>query len=289
MHKTISPQFQTTNDFLENFSLEDFNNPQRTRDYINFFALDKACQSLDIDQEESTSHWTVKSVSGEESTPLPPHFDDLCRLHYVVLSRRVLNVLEFGSGWSTRIMAEAMQLLRKNFGEWGTENTRVETPFHIYSVEEDQRFASITRERLGKRLAPYATVQQSSVELILHDNRIATVFAKVPNISPDFIYLDGPSQYATSQELNGFSFRHKCRMPMAADILRLEFFLEPGTFILVDGRTANARFLKAYLKRNWAYLHDEKGDVHYFELQEPPLGKFNKIKMEFSLGSKFLL
>ena len=70
-------------------------------------------------------------------------------------------------------------------------------------------------------------------------------------------------------------------MPMSADILRVEFFLEPGTLILVDGRTANVRFLKSYLRRNCAYLHDPIGDIHYVELQEEPLGPFNQLNLAF--------
>ena len=78
-------------------------------------------------------------------------------------------------------------------------------------------------------------------------------------------------------------------MPMSADILRFEFFLEPGTLILVDGRTANARFLKSYLRRGWNYKHDSIGDVHYFELNEDPLGKYNKLKLEFCLDNDWLI
>lgn len=125
---------------------------------------------------------------------------------------------------------------------------------------------------------------RSSVELITHDNRIATVYSKLPNISPDFIYVDGPSNFATTKELHGFSFNSSSRMPMSADILRFEFFLEPGTFILFDGRTSNARFLKSYLKRDWSYIYDPVGDIHYFELQESPLGPYNKRKIDFCLG-----
>ena len=39
--------------------------------------------------------------------------------------------------------------------------------------------------------------------------------------------------------------------------------------------------------RNWNYIHDPVGDVHYFELVEPPLGKYNKVKIDFCLGSSF--
>lgn len=166
---------------------------------------------------------------------------------------------------------------------------RVENPFHVFSIEEEQRYMEITNRRLGERFSDYATVQRSSVDMILHDNRIATVYTRLPNVSPDFIYLDGPSQFGTTSELNGFRFDNVARMPMSADILRWEFFFEPGTLVLVDGRTANSRFLQAYLKRNWVHHHDLVGDVHYFELQEDPLGKFNQIKLEFCLDGKWLL
>jgi hypothetical protein len=182
-----------------------------------------------------------------------------------------------------------MRTLREYFGTWAMENIRAEAPFHVYSVEEEQAFLEITIARLGSLLAPFATVSRSSVNVLIHDDRVATVYSKLPNISPDLIYLDGPSQFATTQEVNGFTFTSKARMPMSADILRFEFFLEPGTLILVDGRTANARFLKAYLRRNWAYSHDPAGDIHYFELQEEPLGPFNKRKLEFCLNGKWLL
>ena len=141
--------------------------------------------------------------------------------------------------------------------------------------------------RLEKGLGAFATVRESSVHMVVHDNRVATMYSELPNVSPDFIYIDGPSQFATNEELNGFSFRHQCRMPMSADVLRIEFFLEPGTFILVDGRTANARFLETYLRRQWIYEHDPVGDVHYFELKEKPLGRFNRLKINFCLDDEW--
>lgn len=72
---------------------------------------------------------------------------------------------------------------------------------------------------------------------------------------------------------------------MSCDILKIEHFLLPGTLIVVDGRTANARFLKANLQREWRHEHDEEGDVHYFEMIEEPLGKWNRRQIEFCLGA----
>ena len=74
---------------------------------------------------------------------------------------------------------------------------------------------------------------------------------------------------------------------MAADILSIEHFLHPGTLIVIDGRTANARFLKTNLQRDWAYFYSNSWDQHFFELQEEPLGRYNKLYLDHCLGNAF--
>jgi hypothetical protein len=66
-----------------------------------------------------------------------------------------------------------------------------------------------------------------------------------------------------------------------SDVLRLEHFFEPGTLIMIDGRTANARFIASNLQRNWVYTHKIETDQHSLELIENPLGKWDKKKKEF--------
>lgn len=284
-----SSSFQSVIESLKNFSLESFNDPQKIENYNELFAINKLCRELEHDRVAFKNNELTKSVSVFEEKPLEPEYGDLCRLHWICLTRKVINILEFGSGFSTAVMADAMRILNNHFNQWVSDNIRVEKPFHIYSIEEDQRFLEISKARLGQSLSSFSSLIRSSVDISLHDNRITTVYSKIPNISPDFIYLDGPSQFATTQEINGFSFASKVRMPMSSDILRFEFFLEPGTLILVDGRTANARFLKSYLRRNWIYQHDPKGDIHFFELQEEPLGSINEKKLNFCIDGKWLL
>jgi hypothetical protein len=114
------------------------------------------------------------------------------------------------------------------------------------------------------------------------NDRICTMYKKLPNICPDFIYLDGPEQYNVNGDIRGISTSHPDRLPMAADILILEPFLLFGTLIVTDGRTANARFLKNNLQMNWEYCHFEEEDIHAFELIEKPLGKINKRQIDFS-------
>lgn len=284
-----SPSFQIVEDSLRRFSLPCFHDPERVEEYVDLFSLRTLYKALEADRAESKNSALEKSVSPFEEVPFEPKYDDLCRLHWIALNRKVINILELGSGYSTVVLADAMRILKKHFGNWARKSIRSDNPFHVYAVEEEQRFLEITKLRLGSKLKTLATVSRSSVDVLIHDNRIASAYSKLPNISPDFVYLDGPSQFATTQEINGFSFNSKARTPMSADILRIEFFLEPGTLILMDGRTANARFLKSYLRRNWAYLHDPIGDIHYFELQEEPLGPFNRLKLEFCLNGNWLI
>ena len=70
---------------------------------------------------------------------------------------------------------------------------------------------------------------------------------------------------------------------MSGDILCFENFLLPGTLIVVDGRTANAIFLKNNLQRDWKYYYSEIYDQHFFELNDKPLGPYNKIQLDFCL------
>ena len=63
--------------------------------------------------------------------------------------------------------------------------------------------------------------------------------------------------------------------------LKFEYFYTPGTIILTDGRSANAKFLKDNFQRNWKYIHNKKNDQHIFYLDDPVLGKYNKLQLDF--------
>lgn len=271
------------------FDLEDFSDPARAKDYAASLDLAPVWRSLEVDAPAAADTGAARPPIAFDEKPFEPVHADLCRLHWLCASRKAFAVLEFGSGFSTVAMAHAMRLLHGRFGDWARQNSRVEKPFHVHAVEEEPRFVDITRRRLGADLAGFARISHSSVEPFCHDSRLTTIYARLPNVASDLIYLDGPSQYATTREVHGTSFASRERMPMSSDILRIEFFLEPGTLVVVDGRTANARFLRSYLKRNWIYRHLPDGDIHLFELQEEPLGRLNRAKLEFCLGGKWLL
>jgi hypothetical protein len=287
--QTVSPAFEEVRKALAAFRLADFNAPDRVSAYVAAFGLQALTRKLEADRIAKLSSDLDHAVNAREQQPFEPDFSDLCRLHWLVLTRCAVNVLEFGSGFSTAVMADAMRLLHGHFAPWARANLRHDRPFHVYAVEEEQRFLELSQARLGDGLRNHASISRSSVDLGSHDGRHVTFYTQLPNIMPDLIYLDGPSQYATTAEAGGFSLASPVRMPMSGDILRFEYFLEPGCLILVDGRTQNARFLRDFFRRNWAYMHDPLGDVHYFELQEEPLGPINRRRLDFCLGGGWLL
>jgi len=44
-----------------------------------------------------------------ENEPIPPDLDDLVRLHKIIRKRKCRTILEFGVGYSTVIMADALK------------------------------------------------------------------------------------------------------------------------------------------------------------------------------------
>lgn len=224
------------------------------------------------------------NVAPHDSTPLPVELDDLVRLHYLVRTRRVTTILEFGSGRSTLALADAIEHNRREFGDHVARHLRRSNPFELHSVDASRHWINVTRAQLPAHLRPRVTFHQSAVSMTTFNGRACTLYDRLPNICPDFIYLDAPDQYSVSGDVHGVSTAHPDRLPMSADILLLEPFLLPGTLIVVDGRTANARFLKHNLQGVWWYEHHIQEDVHTLELVEPPLGVYNERQIRFCLG-----
>ena len=159
---------------------------------------------------------------------------------------------------------------------------RRNNPFELFVLENEKKYLNISKNRI-KKFNKYLKINNpikinyllSDVEMTTFNDRICSQYKKLPLCNPDFIYLDGPDQFNIKGKINGFSTRHKNLMPMASDILKIEYFLVPGTIILVDGRASNTRFLKDHFKRKWIYNYDNKSDLHSFLLDEKPLGKKN--------------
>ena len=163
-------------------------------------------------------------------------------------------------------------------------NLRRSNLFELFILENEKKYLNITRDRINKNLSLKnlnVSFNYSEVQMVNYKGMFATEYKRLPLCNPDFIYLDGPDQFKIKNKINGFTIKHSDMMPMVSDILKFEYFLIPGCMILVDGRGANAKFLKDNLKRNWSYKHLKSYDQHLFILNDPPLGKINNNLLKF--------
>jgi hypothetical protein len=256
-------------------------------DYLQY-CLDNRINELplieiDINSFDDLSKKRVEkwaTIDPKNKIPLPPELDDLIRLHYIVRTRKVRTILEFGGGKSTSVFADAIRQNKLDYSDLVGSELRIANPFEVHSIENNEEWKNVVEDKLRN----YENVffQLCSLHMGEFNSRICTYYNGIPNIRPDLIYLDGPDQFSVIGDVRGIHTRHLDRMPMAADILTFEHFLEPGTLIVVDGRTANARFLKANFQRDWKYQFCPEFDQHFFELNEEPLGRWNAAAIQFT-------
>lgn len=221
-------------------------------------------------------------------SPYKPSLEDLYVLHQSILKNKKTTVLEFGTGWSSLVMADALKELRKE-GVNGSAYRRVNMNT-LFSVDNEQKYIRISRRRIEEAgLCEHVRFFRSDVRMREWNGRVCTLYDTLPNINPDFIYLDGPDQFKVKGEVRGITLRVEDMVPMAGDLLGIEHFLMPGTVIIVDGRGSNARFLRSNLQRNWEYSYSKDLDQHTFILNEDPVGRIGEKMIEEYTGRTLYL
>jgi len=261
---------------LKNYKKYIFNNKLDKKLKINLTEYSKI--------ENRIFHNQYYTVSSKIKNPFPPELDDLCRLYYLVVSRKVNTILEFGVGKSTVIFNHGLLQNQLNYKNYVKKNLRCSNSFLCFSLDNSKTWINKLKSEYKLKNVKFYF---STLKMSTFNDRICTFYNKLPNVCPDFIYLDGPDLYNAKGSIRGISTKSPDRLPMAGDILSIEHFLLPGTLIVVDGRTANARFLKCNLQRDWIYCHDVKKDQHFFELCEKPLGIYNNKQVNHCLGQSF--
>lgn len=221
---------------------------------------------------------------------IPPKWADLARLHKLVRERKPFQILEFGSGFSTITMAYA---LKANWDEYisslnDSTEKRCAAP-RIVSIESAAKWQDNTQKKITRaNLTEFTKVIFSRVTIAEYQGQLCHFYNELPDLVPDFVYLDGPDPATVEGSINGLSFQNSKRTVMAADILKFESTLLPGFFMIVDGRTNNARFLQRMLARSYDIQHSDEADVTTFEIKEPRLGRKNIFGWEAYTNSKFV-
>lgn len=212
--------------------------------------------------------------NGRAAEALAPDIPDLVRLHRLIRERMATTVLEFGVGFSTVVMADA---LAKNQMDYEAlprpPSLRNCHAFRLFSIDANRHWIAETRRRLPPHLSERVEISYSRVLAGTFNGRLCHRFERLPNVVPDFVYLDGPAPRDVEGSVNGLDFSIDERTVMSADLLLMESTLLPRTFIVVDGRTNNARFLRCNFQRRFVCHEDAAADVTTFELDEPPLGR----------------
>lgn len=247
---------------------------------------------------------TLPQLYYEGKPALPPQMDDLNRLYKMITESFSLTVLEFGCGYSTFVISQALEFNRKRWEALEKKpKVRNSKMFKGYVVDTNEMWLSEVKNKLqdvrscidiNAGIPSLEWKQEYEMYFILsrciattYNDQLCHKYLKLPDIVPDFIYLDGPDPMQVQGEINSLSFQCPERTPMAADILLMEPTLIPGTTILIDGRTNNARFLAKNLKREWEFYPYSMrmtkapiptGEDHtYMILNEPRLGKINVV------------
>ena len=215
------------------------------------------------------------------SKPHAPVISDLYRIYqYITLNKRT-TILEYGTGWSTLVMSKALFENEKKFKN--KLFPRIVNPFKLFVLDNEKKYLKISKKRLLQYSERKLNVNFyfSNVKMTTFNDRISTEYLNHPRVNPDFIFLDGPDQFKVQGHINNISTNNLDMMPMSCDILKYENFLTPGTIILTDGRSANARFLKNNFQRNWDHKYIKEYDENVFLLNEEPLGKYNFEQIRF--------
>jgi len=204
-----------------------------------------------------------------------PNMADLERLHKLIIDNFCVTVLEFGCGYSTFVITDA---LRTNMERWNAlENkpdVRNSQMFWCHSVDTNIKWINEVYDKLNDNSR--ISIKYSKCVGSSFSGRHCHCYSDLPNIVPDFIYIDGPDP-AQIENDNGFWSGCPERTPMSADLLMMEPTLIPGTIVLIDGRTNNARFLQGNLKRLWSFDRNREDDYTLMRLEESRLGKINVI------------
>lgn len=204
--------------------------------------------------------------------PFAPDLYELESLYNLITLTKRTTILEFGCGWSSLVFAASLseqRTLHKEFNSFRRNN-----PFHCFSIDNDQEYIEICENRIPPSMKDFISLHFSEVKMEEWNGRYAHSYSSIPLMNPDLIYIDAPGQHNVKGDINGFNIAHNDLMPMSCDILKLEHFLTPLTIIVIDGRAANARFIKSNLQRSWDYKYCKDRDQHFFLLNEESLGKY---------------
>jgi hypothetical protein len=167
----------------------------------------------------------VSLLASRPPQAIAPVWSDLWFLYRTVRARKPKVVLEFGSGCSSIIMAQAL-----------ADNARQGSSGFLHSLDSEPHWGELTIASLPMHLKPFCEVILTAAVPTDLDGTPVWRYRDVPDVVPDFIYLDGPK------------FTKERRA--AVDVLDIEDRLPQNFCLLVDARLKNCALLERHFKRH---------------------------------------
>lgn len=180
----------------------------------------------------------IEQFAKRPNSAIPPSYFDLWYLYRS--ARGCSRMIEFGIGCSTIVLAQALH------DQGGGE---------LISIDASAIWIEETRKTFPSSLQPFVKFHHSPVAPIEYGGERCHRYADVPAVSPELVYLDGPSPH----DVPGWQ-----GAPLAADPLLLD--LQPGAVIIVDSRPANVAFLRRHLRQPFRSVTDRTFGVTTFTL-----------------------
>ncbi len=113
---------------------------------IDYIVKNKLDSLLNVNLEdyndltEKKQYGIYDLVDPTNKTPYAPELDDLARLHHIAITRKVITVLEFGTGFSTLVLADALYKNQKKYSKYVKNNLRCSNPFEVHSIDANQEY-----------------------------------------------------------------------------------------------------------------------------------------------------
>ncbi len=122
----------------------------------------------------------------------------------------------------------------------------------LYSVDADPDWAESTARSIPSFLNRFCEISYSPALNVEYHGTLGFRHVKVPDVIPNFVYLDGPGLTPERQ--------------VAVDILDMENRFPADFFLVVDGRKENTRFLRQHLKRCYIFKERKIFNNSFFTL-----------------------
>jgi hypothetical protein len=182
-------------------------------------------------------------LASRPANALPPNLSDLWFLYHTVTQRKPRIILEFGSGCSTAIMAQAL---------WDNHRDASHGKTSLYSVDADAYWATATARAMPVHLRNMCHITSSPLLKVEYAGVRGFRHASIPDVAANLVYLDGPA--LTSDRA------------VAIDVLDMEDRLPDDFYMVIDGRKKNTLFLQQHMKRQYRFKARRMFRNQIFEL-----------------------